>query len=399
MQEAQDRYNDLEDAVLVIEDEKANWVKGMENANRLLADESARRQHFEQEIYNNQVEIANHRNTTLQAERELVKAAGDIKARDAEITLYKSRENKTIVEHVHVLESAKKVTDRQLAEQIRENERLNKKLKGLETLRKQLVGDLEDIKRQYEMVKAISGRDARSARASLSAENKDTVMELEDERKGRRVAEARIASLEKDLQDHRRQLSTSSLSSPSRDRSSSATEGRLAKMQFELNRLEQAHNSTLIQNSRLKSELAEATRLSTPRSPSRASDSSRADLLRGFQQSHDALERDMSDQLRKLEAQPLTPSQRHNSSVSNGHGSTPPPDLHAAKRIRLLEVEIVGLRRQLENEKEEKEFLQEQVMDVQGGRKGDGPSPFPYEQAVYSHFRLKAKSLRSQLDQ
>jgi myosin protein heavy chain len=382
----------------VIEDEKANWAKGMENANRHSADESAKRHHFEQELYNNQVEVANHRNSALQAERDVSKAANEIKARDAEIALYKSRESKTIVEHVHVLESAKKVTDRQLAEQVRENARLNMVMKSLETHRNRVVADLEDMTRQCDMLKASKSKEARSARASMSAEDKDATMAMEEERKARRLAEARVGSLEKDLQDQRRQLSTASLSSPSRNGNSYATDSRFAKMQSELTRLEQAHDATLAQNQRLKNELADVHRQTAPRTP-KASDASRSELLRGLQQSHDALGRDMSDQLRKLEAQPLTPSRRHNSSLSNGHGAVQSPDLQAAKRIRTLETEISGLRQQLEDEREEKEFLQEQVMQMQDGRKANGKPPFPYEQAVYSHFRLKAKSLRSQLDQ
>lgn len=382
----------------MIENEKANWAKGMESANRQLAEESAKRHHYEQELYNNQAELANHRNTAQQAERELLKAAGEIKARDAEIALYKSRENKTIVEHVHVLESAKKVTDRQLAEQVRENARLNTVMKSLETHRNRIVADLEDMTRQYDVLKASRSKQARSARASLSAEDKDATMAFEDERRARQLAEARVASLEKDLQDQRRQLSTISLSSPSRNGHSSMSDNRLPKMQTELIRLEQEYNATLAQNHRLKSEIADLHRF-TPRTPSKASEASRTDLLRGLQQSHDALGRDMSDQLRKLEAQPLTPSRRHNTSLSNGHAAIQTPDLHATKRIRTLETEINGLRQQLEDEREEKDFLQEQVMQMQGGGKADGRGPFPYEQAVYSHFRLKAKSLRSQLDQ
>ena len=383
--------------MLAIENEKANWAKGMERVGRQLADEAGKRQHSEDELYKNQIEIAKHRNTVLQSERDLAKAASEIKARDAEIALYKSRENKTIVEHVHVLESAKKVTDRQLAEQVRENARLNTVMKSLETHRNRLVSDLEDTTRQYDMLKASKSKEARSARASLS--DKDATMALEDERKARRVAEARVASLETDLQDQRRQLSAATLSSPNRNSNSSAAENRLTKMQTELARLEQAHETVLVQNQRLKNELVDLLRQTVHRTPSKTSDASRADLLRGLQQSHDALGRDMSDQLRKLEAQPLTPSRRHNSSFSNGYGTTHSPDLQAAKRIRTLEIEINGLRKQLEDDKEEKEFLQEQVMQMQDGSKADGRSPFPYEQAVYSHFRLKAKSLRSQLDQ
>ena len=393
LQDAQERYNDLEDAVLVIESEKANWAKAMEAANRQYAEESNKRHRIEQELHNNQLEIAKHRNTSLNAERELAKAVNEIKARDAEIALYKSRENKTIVEHVHVLESAKKVTDRQLAEQVRENARLNTQMKSLEAHRQRTQIDLEDMTRQHDLLKASKSKQARSARASLLAEEKDVAMALEDERKARAAAEARVVSLERDLQDQRKAQSTATLASPSKK----DAEKQMAKLQSELARMTQVQEATLLQNQRLQSELSDLRRQTAPRTPSKH-DTSRADLLRGLQQSHDALGRDMSDQLRKLESQPLTPSQRHNSSLTNGHG-TSSPDLQATKRIRTLETEINGLRQQLEDEREEKEFLQEQVNGTHGGKKGDGKGLFPYEQAVYSHFRLKAKSLRSQLDQ
>lgn len=79
--------------------------------------------------------------------------------RDKEIEYLRSRENKTVVEHYHVMEAAKKFTDQQLAEQIRENTRLNKLLKSLETHRNRLNADLEDLARQYDELKAkVEGR-------------------------------------------------------------------------------------------------------------------------------------------------------------------------------------------------------------------------------------------------
>ncbi len=47
----------------------------MDKTGRQLVDESAKRQHFEQELHNSQIELAEHRNTALHAERELAKAA------------------------------------------------------------------------------------------------------------------------------------------------------------------------------------------------------------------------------------------------------------------------------------------------------------------------------------
>ncbi|ORY24049.1 hypothetical protein BCR39DRAFT_336827 [Naematelia encephala] len=390
LQASQKRYDDLEDAVLEIENEKAIWVKQTDQLSRQLNDEAAKRRQFEQELHGAEVELAGHRNTSLLAEREMAKAEGEIKARDAEIALLRSRENKTVVEHVHVLESAKKMTDIQLREQVAENVRLNDVLKQNEKHRNRLISDLEDLTRQFNMLKASKSREARSARASLSPEEKDVNMVLEDERKARKIAEARVASLEKDLQDQRRQLSTASLSSPSRNLTN--LEVKLAKRTEEVTKLQSAYDALQVQNQQIESELADLRR-SSIRSAS-SENHNRSDLLRGLQQSHDALGRDMSDQLRKLEAQPLTPSRRHNTSFSNGN--TMSPDVHSAKRIRSLENEIAGLRQQVDDEREEKELLWSQLKQVEGN--GDSKSPFPYEQAVYSHFRLKAKTLRSHLD-
>ena len=230
LREMQDKYNDLEDAVLLIEEEKSDWARRMETTSRQLKDESAKRQHFESELHISHVELASHRNTALEAEREIAKAAGEIKARDAEIALLRSRENKTIVEHVHVLEQAKKVTDRQLAEQVKENSRLNTLMKSIESHRNRIQADFEDTTRQFEMLKSTKSREARSARASMSADDKDLEEALGDERRSRQVAESRIASLEMDLADQRRQFSTISLSV----REQSGIETRLARTQDEL---------------------------------------------------------------------------------------------------------------------------------------------------------------------
>jgi myosin protein heavy chain len=376
----------------------------MDQTSQQLVEESAKRQHFEQVVYDSQVELAQHRNIALAAERELAKSAGEIQSRDAEIALLRSRENKTIVEHVHVLEQAKKVTDRQLVEQVRENSRLNTLMKGLETHRNRLVGDLEDITRQFEMLKAGKKKEARSARASLSSEDKDIGVKLEEEKRRREVAEAKVEALNRDLQDQRKKLSTATLHSPNRIGS---VETRLAIKTEELARMEKSYQAVVAQNSKLQTQINDLSRSSKqlPSTPSK-SEASRADLLRGLQQSHDALGRDMSDQLRKLDSQPLTPSRRHNhnhnTSLSNSTTLPPSsPDLiQAGKRTRQLETEINGLRQQLEDEREEKEFLYDRLKDLEGGGEAreDG-KPFPFEQAMYSHFRLKAKSLRSQLDQ
>ena len=387
MSALQESHIVLEDAVLEIETEKTEWAHRMEDTARQLMNESDKRHHFEQALHDSAAELAHYRNIAASAEREMAKAASHIKALEAEVALLRSRENKTIVEHVHVLEQAKKVTDRQLFEQVKENSRLNTQMKSLETHRNRLAADLDDMTRERDMLKKARSKDARAARASLSPEDKDVGMLLEDERKARKLADLRVAALERDLQDQRKQSSTATVSFANAQHA----EQRLQKKQEEVWRLEAAHEGLVEENAKLLSELDSRKRtLSTPKFDS----SNRAELLRGLQQSHDALERDMSDQLRRLDAQPLTPSRRQNAPLSLLVSSTP----DNAKRTRQLETEISGLRNQLDDERDEKEFLQSRIDELMGGHE-PGRSKTSIEQAMFSYFRLKAKSLRTQLDQ
>jgi myosin protein heavy chain len=250
----------------------------------------------------------------------------------------------------------------------------------MEATKNRLQGDLEDSQRQVEVLKASRGKEARAARASMSAEEKDAITALQDERRARQAAEARVVALERDLAEQRKKQSTSSLSDPGR--LNAAVEARLQKKNDELDRLQHAHEIILAENDKLANQLAEIQRSPTsatpaPSTPSKKMSSNRADLLRGLQQSHEALGRDMSDQLRRLEAQPLTPSRRLNASLANGNGNgngnTSSPDVAAAKRIRTLETEINGLRQQLEDEREEKEFLFQHAKELQEGTPNGKP--------------------------
>lgn len=299
------KFAELEDALLPLENERGVLRQRLEDTNTKLSNEVAIRQGLQRDLADAHEELAQHRNDVTELEREAAKALGDIKARDDEVALLRSRENKTIVEHVHVLESAKKVTDRQLREQVGENKRLNEILKSLEKHRNRVQADFEDLTREHELLKKSRGREVRAARASLGPEDKTATDLLEEERKARVAAESRVAALERDLQDQRKRMSAVALS-PKRTVSGSS-EGKLHRALDELARLQKSHDQALVENGRLAAELdARSKQAKVP--------SSRAELLRGLQQSHEALGRDMNDQLRRLDSAPSTPSRR-----TNGH--------------------------------------------------------------------------------
>lgn len=302
LKEKDQKFADLEDALLPLEHERQVLRKRLDETSTHLAKEIATRQALEKSLSEHQEEIANHRNELTQFERELAQAAADIKARDDEVALMRSRENKTIVEHVHVLESAKKMTDRQLVEQVSENKKLNQILKSMETHRNRLQADLEDLQRSHDMLKKERSREARAGRASLGPADVTSAV-LEEERKARAAAEAKAASLERDLSDIKRRQSTAPLNPLSPKRSvSSSSEGKLARALDEITRLQKSLDAVSHENRRLGSELASSRQ--------------KNDLLQQLQKSHDALGRDMSDQLKRLDSSALGGPRRQ----ANGHG-------------------------------------------------------------------------------
>ena len=354
--------------MLEIETEKADWAKRMEATTRQLIDESAKRGHFEQQLHNAQVELAEYREAASEIEREMLQVTTDMKTRDKEIALLKSRENKTIVEHVHVLESAKKYAEKQLHEQVGENRRLNGVLKNLEAQRNRLQGDMEDMQRQIELAKATKSKAARQARVSMSAEEKTERAAYEDERRARVAAEAKIASLEIDLADYRRQLSTRSISSSGGPRA--AAEARFMRQEEEMNALKAEYDAARAHNARLQQEVVDMQRglrtaqrqVSAAHRNNKEHDAdvrsqaqshapgtpSRADLLRGLERSNEVLGRDMNEQLRKLDNAPVTPRKyghAHGPSLSNGVPGT--PNGADAMRVRELEKEVEMLREQI----------------------------------------------------
>jgi myosin protein heavy chain len=303
VQESEDKFADLEDALLPLEHERDAFRKRLEQTSKTLEQEIATRRKLQNRMDGAQQELADQRTEVQELQRCVTDADGQIKIRDEEISLLRSRQNLKIVEHVHVLESAKKMTDRQLVEQIDENRRMNQLLKSMETKINRLTDELEDVRRDNEQYRKKQSR----ARASLGPEDKSLQMNLADEKRARAAAEQRAAALERDVQDLRRNLSTAALS-PKRVVSSSM-DTKLMRAMAEIDRLAEENNYLADENEQLR-------QMAMTRSTN-APSSSRTDLLRGLQKSSEALGRDMSDQLRRLDA-PLTSSRRENRPPTHG---------------------------------------------------------------------------------
>jgi myosin protein heavy chain len=163
---AQKKNTDYEDAIIAIEREKGSWAAQMSELQRRLEVENKQRLKLEDQQLARESELSVVRDRLGRTERELTKVGTDFVAIDAEVRLLRSRENKTIVEHVHVLEAAKRLTDRQLAEAKLELSSLSGYVRSLE---KTKARDAEDLSRQGERERA-------------AARNQESIIKAAEER-------------------------------------------------------------------------------------------------------------------------------------------------------------------------------------------------------------------------
>jgi biopolymer transport protein ExbB/TolQ len=157
---------DYEDAILAIEREKASWAAQMADLQRRLDRENAGRLKVEDAQLKRDAEFASLQDRLERSEQNLVKAKADYKELNAEAKILRSLENKTVVEHVYVLEAAKRLTDRQLADARVELQSLKVYVKSLE---KAKAKDVEDVTRQRNGPPAQS--DQASSRSSTASDS------------------------------------------------------------------------------------------------------------------------------------------------------------------------------------------------------------------------------------
>ncbi len=147
---AQARYKDFEDVVLEHQRERENNVRQLDAARKELETQSIKRAELEKVCLGQKAEVIKLKDRNVKLDRELNKALKDLKDREWEIKQLESKQDKTIVEHVHVLEEAKRVTDRQLAEVQLELQKNQGYIRSLEKTRGRLMMEAEDLTRETE---------------------------------------------------------------------------------------------------------------------------------------------------------------------------------------------------------------------------------------------------------
>lgn len=202
---AQSRHQDYEDAILQTEREKASWVRQLEVAKKQLETETEKRTQLEQTISSHNSEIIKFKDRITKLEKELKKALDEIHNRDWEISQLRSKQDKTIVEHVHVLEEAKKVTDRQLADAQLELQSQVSYIRSLEKTKLRLSGEAEDLAREVERERGELRAKAKIIRQQEERSQK-ALNELEKERKAKDATEIQVRKLQLDVKNSQTQL-------------------------------------------------------------------------------------------------------------------------------------------------------------------------------------------------
>lgn len=180
--------------------DKAAHERQLETAKKSLEEETARRSKVEHAYSSQKKEMVKLKDHNVKIDRELNKALTDIKNREWEIKQLESRQDKTIVEHIHVLEEAKRLTDRQLAEAKAEMEQQTAYIRSLEKAKSGLTREAEDLARESERERVA----LRAKEKSWATQEERTAKAIEDagvQRKAKEEAELQARRLEIKLRD------------------------------------------------------------------------------------------------------------------------------------------------------------------------------------------------------
>jgi myosin heavy chain 9/10/11/14 len=322
-------------------------------------------------------------------DRELNKALDDLKTREWEVKQLESKQDKTIVEHVHVLEEAKRVTDRQLEEAKKELQSNVAYIRSLEKAKNRLASETEDLTRETERERV----ELRSKEKNAKIQEDRAIRALADvekERRAKEEAELQLHRLQTELRTAHQQVTELSEqltivqrskdtlemeleriadeteSSDSMAKMQRQYETRIVQLESQLNETELTQITTAKIRERVERQHAELRRLVMANGP--ADEEFQARFLRELQLADDLLEREMSSRSQKFNSSNanelrtmanITPIRKHLDSSSRGSKDDPPatpraPDKQVAalkQQVQVLEIQMAAserVRRHLE---------------------------------------------------
>jgi myosin protein heavy chain len=246
--------------MLQLEREKNAQDRQVDTLKQQLHAETSKYAQLEKVASRQKAELIQLQDKNANFDREINKLLTELKRSEWEVKQLESRQDKTIVEHVHVLEEAKRFTDRQLADAQKELESQAVYIRSLEKAKARLANEVEDLARVTEKEHSVLRSNEKAARAQ-EALVKKAVLEAEHERKNRQVSEANVRRLQEDLQATQNQVADVTQQFLSLQRSKDELEVELARLADEadgtqsLAKIQRQHQARV---SQLETQLEEA---------------------------------------------------------------------------------------------------------------------------------------------
>lgn len=198
---ALDKHRAIEDMAFEYQQERDARFRDLQTVRDKLETETAKRTQLEKTVVSQKAELSKLKEHNSTIGKDLTKALKDLRDREWDVKQLVSKQDKTIVEHVHVLEEAKRVTDKEL---VRTQTELQKKdiiIRSLQTTRSKMQGEAEDLAIKY-------SRELRDKEQEMKVFEKrfsEALINLEKERRGREETELNIHRVQTELQQARQQ--------------------------------------------------------------------------------------------------------------------------------------------------------------------------------------------------
>ncbi|CAO1620791.1 unnamed protein product [Sympodiomycopsis kandeliae] len=327
---AQADSQQLEDAMLEMERSSQTWQDKHAKTSAKLAAETKLREEVEAAIRQHERNVKTLQSQLTAKEREFNKLSDELHLTTQDLKKAQSMSNKTIVEHVHVYEQAKKMAERQLDDAKIDLSEKSSIIKSLEKIKSRLTTDNEDLQREIKrLVRDGGGDGTRSAgtvtygNISSSSSSANGHHSAGSSKDASRAADSKINELNSAVQKAKRERDEAQSALRRRDIAFESTrekyENKIQELERQLKGSQMAHSNTY-QN--LQDLVASPTNSSNGGSDSPL----RRHLLEELRLGHDALEADIAAKSEMLRSHKVNgQSSTSSSSASPRSAASPPP--------------------------------------------------------------------------
>ena len=418
LQASATKHQDLEDALLELERRETNWKRQADQVATELSAESKRRELLEQAHKQAERNANSLQQLVAGKDKEISGLKHELTLAQQEMRKLQSMQNKTIVEHVHVLEEAKKYTDRQLQDAQSKLQELAHYTKTLEKSKTRLVTENEDLTRELTRLQRAGGG---AAAASPTVSNGlrgavttygNVAPSANGDAKSLKRLEDKVAELTNSLRQAQQQRDEAVSNARRKDLQADEMVSR-TRRQYEqhVQELERQLKNSQIARSTTMTNLEELILAGhgSPQATGGSSDGLRHQILDELRRGHEELEQDIaakSDLLRSHKAAPVAnggavPPVRGSSSyyvydqpakARNGHGHMSNGSTSSASSHHEMEAKLAEMTRayndSLAAQRQSQTHMTQLVTQIRDLQAGLDESELKYDQLAAAYQSL-----------